>query len=169
MDACQNDCPAGGGVARDTVTTPGFLIIAHAPLASALQTVARHAFPDAGLPLEALDVTPQMSPEEVAARAHELLRRVRSPQAMIFTDVFGATPSNVALGLADAQVKVVTGISVPMLWRTLCHAGSKPLDALVECAVAGGKNGAMAVASAPVQNQASDRLPNDQGHSEDQQ
>ena len=169
MDACQNDCPAGGGVARDTVTTPGFLIIAHAPLASALQTVARHAFPDAGLPLEALDVTPQMSPEEVAARAHELLRRVRSPQAMIFTDVFGATPSNVALGLADAQVKVVTGISVPMLWRTLCHAGSKPLDALVECAVAGGKNGAMAVASAPVQNQASDRLPNDQDHSQDQQ
>src|SRR6516225_6110389 len=98
---------------------PGLMIIAHAPLASALKEVAQHAFPDCAAPLEALDVPPDMTPEEVEAKAREMLRRVRSPDALVFTDVFGATPCNVAQRLADGQqVKVIAGVNVPMLWRS---------------------------------------------------
>ena len=60
---------------------------------------------------------------------------------LIFTDVFGATPCNIAQRLADGvRVKVVTGVNVPMLWRTLCYR-DEPLDALVARAVAGAHAG----------------------------
>jgi mannose PTS system EIIA component len=114
----------------------GLLIIAHAPLASSLKAVAQHVFPDCAATLEAVDVAPEMTPEEIEQRAAELLARVRNPEGLILTDVFGATPCNVAQKLADGvQVRVVTGVNVPMLWRTLCYA-TEPLDALVARAVA---------------------------------
>ena len=116
---------------------PGFLIIAHAPLASALKACARHTFPDCAATLEALDVPAQMSIDEVETRARTLLARVRTPEALILTDVFGATPCNVAQRLADGvQVKVVAGVNVPMLWRSLCYQ-HEALDVLVARAVAG--------------------------------
>ena len=75
--------------------------------------------------------------EEIERLAREMLGRVRTPEALIFTDVFGATPCNVAQRLADgAQVKVVAGVNVPMLWRSLCYA-SEPLDAVIARAMAG--------------------------------
>ena len=97
---------------------PGLLIIAHAPLASSLKAVAEHAFPDCARQLAALDVRPEVPIEEVEAQARTILAQVRNPEALILTDVFGATPCNVAQRLADGvQVKVVAGVNVLMLWR----------------------------------------------------
>lgn len=121
----------------------GLFIIAHAPLASSLKAVAQHVFPDCAATLEALDVEPEMTPEDIEARAAALVQRLRDPDLLILTDVFGATPCNVAQKLADGtQVKVVTGVNVPMLWRSLCYA-AEPLDALVARAVAGATQGVM--------------------------
>jgi PTS system ascorbate-specific IIA component len=80
---------------------PGLLIIAHAPLASSLKSVAEHAFPDCARQLAALDVLPERSIEEIEAEARVLLEQVKNPEALILTDVFGATPCNVAQRLAD--------------------------------------------------------------------
>ncbi|GIX22941.1 MULTISPECIES: hypothetical protein [Caldimonas] len=133
----------------------GILIIAHAPLASALQACARHTFPECAATLEALDVTAQMSIDEVETRARALLARVRAPEALILTDVFGATPCNVAQRLADGvHVKVVAGVNVPMLWRSLCYR-HEPLDSLVARAVAGANQGIMQVGHTAPQNQVS--------------
>jgi len=144
---------------------PGLLIIAHAPLASSLKTVAGHAFPECGRTLEALDVPSDMPVEEVEVRARELLARVRNPEALILTDVFGATPCNVAQRLASsvegAQVKVIAGVNVPMLWRSLCYADDS-LDMLVARAVAGATQGVMQVATARPQNQANKPGADDQ-------
>lgn len=132
----------------------GLLIIAHAPLASSLKSVALHTFPDCGRFLAALDVAPEMSLEDVEGQAREMLQQIRDPNALILTDVFGATPCNAAQRLSDgAQVRVITGVNVPMLWRTLCYAGES-LDALVARALAGATQGVMQVASARPQNQA---------------
>jgi mannose PTS system EIIA component len=138
---------------------PALLIIAHAPLASSLKAVAVHAYPDCARALLALDVTPAMSPDAVEAKARRLLAQDGSPQALILTDVFGATPCNVAQRLADdRQVKVVAGVNVPMLWRTLCYA-DKSLDAMVARALAGATQGVMQVPSA----QPLDRLSQAEG------
>jgi PTS system ascorbate-specific IIA component len=148
---------------------PGLLIIAHAPLASALKAVAQHAFPECAAPLEALDVAPDMTPEEVEARARELLRQVRSPDALVFTDVFGATPCNVAQRLADGQhVRVVAGVNVPMLWRSLCYVG-EGLDAVVARATAGATQGVMQVATTRPQLQSVKPGGHDQVDPHDQQ
>ena len=133
---------------------PGLMIIAHAPLASSLKAVAEHAFPDCAHVLEALDVAPDAPLEEVEARAREMLARVRSPEALILTDVFGATPCNVAQRLGDGvQVRVIAGVNVPMLWRSLCYA-TEPLEALMMRAMAGATQGVMQVATSKPQDQA---------------
>ncbi len=148
---------------------PGLLIIAHAPLASSLKSVASHAFPDCGARLEALDVRPDMPPEQIEAAAREMLARIRRPEALIFTDVFGATPCNVAQRLADGvQVKVIAGVNVPMLWRSLCYA-DESLDALVARAMAGATQGVMQVATSRPQNQTYKPGGNDQDHRHHQQ
>jgi PTS system mannose-specific IIA component len=151
---------------------PGLLIIAHAPLASSLQTVARHTFPDCSRRLEVLDVQPDMPLEEIEAHARRLLDLVRNPDALILTDVFGATPCNVAQRLASAtegaQVKVIAGVNVPMLWRSLCYEEDS-LDAMAMRAVAGAAQGVMQVATSRPQNQALKPNNNDQGVTQHQQ
>jgi len=148
---------------------PGLLIIAHAPMASSLKTVAEHAFPDCAARLAVLDVLPDMPAEEIEAKARALLAQIRSPDALVFTDVFGATPCNVAQRLADGEhVKVIAGVNVPMLWRSLCYA-NEPLDALVARAVSGATQGVMQVAVSRPQNQAFKPGANDQVHHHHQQ
>jgi mannose PTS system EIIA component len=148
---------------------PGLLIIAHAPLASSLKAVAEHTFPDCAKRLEVLDVLPDMSPEEIETQARALLARLGGPEALVFTDVFGATPCNVAQRLADGvNVKVLAGVNVPMLWRSLCYA-DEPLDAVVARAVAGATQGVMQVASSRPQNQAFKPGANEQSKHHHQQ
>lgn len=135
---------------------PGLLVIAHAPLASALRAVAEHVYPQCSAALAVLDVPADMPVEEVEAQAKALLARMGTAEALILTDVFGATPCNVALRLADgARIKVVTGVSVPMLWRALGYA-SEPLDSLVARALAGAMQGTIQVGASQVQQQARD-------------
>lgn len=145
---------------------PGLLIIAHAPLASALKAAAAHVYPDC--PLEAVDV--HAGAEAYAqAQAEAALERVRDPQALILTDVFGATPCNLAQKLADGvQVRVVTGVNVPMLWRTLCYR-HEAADALVARAVAGATQGVMQVAVSRPQNQTIKPGDHAQDHAHHQQ
>jgi mannose PTS system EIIA component len=131
----------------------GFIIIAHAPLASALKAVAAHAFPECVQTLEVLDVPADMPPEEIEARMRDLIERVAQPDALIFTDVFGATPSNVAQRVADGQhVKLLAGVNVPMLFRSLRHA-HEPLDAVLTRAMSGATQGVMLVTTSRPQNQ----------------
>jgi mannose PTS system EIIA component len=152
------------------------LIVAHAPLASALKAVAMHTFPDCARRLEAMDVPADMSPEDMAQQMRDIVLRMNDPEVLVLTDVFGATPCNVAqqLALADdlGSIKVVTGVNVPMLWRSLCYADDA-LEALVARAVAGANQGIMQVAVSKPQNQSNKASQNknahDQNHDHHQQ
>lgn len=129
------------------------LIVAHAPLASALQTLARHTYADSPHAIEALDVVSDTPVELVERRARELMAGSTETEWIVLADVFGATPCNAALRLAEsARVRVVSGVNVPMLWRTLCYA-DEPLDLLVTRAVSGATQGVMQLAGvrSPIQ------------------
>jgi len=148
---------------------PGLMIIAHAPLASSLKAVAAHAFPDCAHLVQALDVSPDMAPELVEQLARDMLSRVRTPEALILTDVFGATPCNVAQRLGDGTlVRVIAGVNVPMLWRSLCYL-NEPLEAVVMRAMAGATQGVMQVTTSKPQNQTQKPGAHDQVHSQHQQ
>jgi PTS system mannose-specific IIA component len=147
---------------------PGLLIIAHAPLATSLKAVAEHAYPDCAAQLAVLDVQPETPIEEVEAEARRLLETVSRPEVLILTDVFGATPCNIAQRLADGvRVKVVAGVNVPMLWRTLCYV-DESLEAVVARAVAGATQGVMQVATSRPQNQTLKARSSDQIDHQDQ-
>ena len=143
----------------------GIFIIAHAPLASALRQCALHVYPDCAAGVVALDVLPNMSPEETLAQARTIFGQLESPNALVMVDVFGATPCNVAQKLVDGQPsKLLTGVNLPMLLRTVCYRG-EPLDALAARALAGATQGVMQVAAIAPQNQAKrTHDPNDNDH-----
>ena len=145
------------------------LLIAHAPLASALLSVAGHCYEEKGHLFEAIDVEPGMSAETVEALAREALGRLNAPEVLVLTDVFGATPCNVAQRLSDGvSVRVVAGVNVPMLWRSLCYLG-EPLEALVARAVSGASQGVMQVAQTRPQNQILSPITNDSNNARHQQ
>lgn len=146
----------------------GILIIAHAPLASALRQCVLHVFPDAAQAVSALDVQPNVPPEESLAQARVLLRTLGTPGALVVTDVFGATPCNVAQRLVDGvRTKLITGANLPMLLRTVSYR-HESLDALISRAMIGATQGVIQVAVTAPQNQAR-RITHDQDHRDHQQ
>ncbi|HOM13806.1 MAG TPA: PTS fructose transporter subunit IIA [Rubrivivax sp.] len=123
------------------------LIVAHAPLASSLKAVAEHAYCDVTVEVHALDVAADATADTVAAEARTCIERCGDVDVLVFADVFGATPCRGAmLLLSSPRVRVVAGVNVPMLWRTLCYGTDDPLDTLVARAIAGANQGVLAVA-----------------------
>jgi PTS system mannose-specific IIA component len=129
------------------------LLIAHAPLAHALRQCALHVFPDCAQDVLAIDVQPNAPPADTLAAAQILLDQDGDRPTLVMTDVFGATPCNVAQKLVDGvQSKLLTGVNLPMLLRTVCYR-QEPLEALVTRALSGASQGIMQVAITAPQNQ----------------
>jgi len=143
----------------------GIFIIAHAPLASAFRQCVLHVFPDNPAGVVALDVQPNLPPEETLAQARILFKNMDTSHALVLTDVFGATPCNVAQKLVDGvNSKLLAGINLSMLLRIVSYR-HEPLDALITRALAGGTQGVMQVAITAPQNQAKRKHdPNDHDH-----
>lgn len=145
----------------------GIFIIAHAPLASALRQCVLHVFPDSAASLVALDVQPNMPPEETLAQARIMLKQLGTSHALVLVDVFGATPCNVAQRLVDGvHTKLITGVNLPMLLRTVSYR-QESIDALMARALVGATQGVIQVAVTAPQNQT--RRSNDQDQHEHQQ
>jgi PTS system ascorbate-specific IIA component len=140
----------------------GLLIIAHAPLASALLAAVLHVFPDAAPGILALDVPPSEPPDVTVAAAVALLAELGTPNTLVLTDVFGATPCNVAQRVVDGvHSRLIAGVNLPMLLRTVNYR-QEALDVLVTRALAGGTQSIMQVAVTAPQNQ--QRKNHDQQH-----
>lgn len=145
----------------------GILIIAHAPLASALRECVLHVYPETANGVLALDVLPNASTEATRAAAQALLQQLGAPNTLVLTDVFGATPCNVAQKVVDGvHSKLVAGVNLPMLLRTVNYR-HEPLDILVARALSGGAQCIMQVAVTAPQNQT--RKPHDQNINDHQQ
>ena len=143
------------------------LLIAHAPLANALRQGALHVFPDAAADIAALDVDPDAPPEQTLAAAEALIAQLGERPVLVLSDVFGATPCNVAQRLCEVdRVRLLAGVNLPMLLRAVTYR-HEPLDALVARATAGGTQGVMQVAITAPQNQA--RKHHGEGHDDNQQ
>ena len=94
----------------------GALIVTHGNLAYELLNAARQIEADVkgieAVPLEWND-TVDAAREKIAA-ALEKLGRDRG--VIIFTDMFGGTPSNISLSfLEEGRVEIVTGVNLPMI------------------------------------------------------
>ena len=144
----------------------GILIMAHAPLASALRQCVAHVFSEGTPGLVALDVQPHLPPEETLAQARILLDSLGSGPVLVLSDLFGATPCNVARCLVEGGPhRLLAGLNLPMLLRAVSYR-HEPIEALVSRALAGAAQGVMQVATAAPQNQ---NRSHDQDHHDHQQ
>lgn len=155
----------------------GLVIVAHAPLASAMLAVARHVFADRADAVAAVDVAADWSPEQAELQIREAVRRAAGPdgpagpagEVLVLADVFGATPCNAAQRVVDGgRLRLVAGVNVPMLWRALAYA-HLPLDGLIERALAGGAQGVMPASPQKPQDQPLHSQAHDPSHSHHQQ
>ena len=86
------------------------------------------------------------SPEDTLLSAQKLIGVPIDQNTLVLTDIFGATPANVAKRLVDGvQSRLIAGVNLPMLLRTVCYR-HEPLDDLTQRALSGGTQGVMQVA-----------------------
>ena len=129
------------------------LIIAHAPLATALRDCAMHVYAECAATVLALDVQPQAQPEDTLREAQALVGDQAHEGLLVLTDIFGATPANVAQKLVSGtSARLISGVNLPMLYRCVCYR-DEALDALVARALTGGTQGVMQVSIAAPQHQ----------------
>jgi PTS system ascorbate-specific IIA component len=122
--------------------TVGLLIITHDRIGETLLRTANRMLSDMPLAIKALSVTIDSNTEELSREALSLLDQIdQGDGALVLTDMYGSTPSNIAFGLMQpGRVHVISGINLPMLIRTLNYA-TLDLGALTEKAISGGKEG----------------------------
>jgi len=124
----------------------GILIIAHAPLASALKEFAKHVYGEVPNRLVAVDVMAHEDAKITLDRAVEAAHTVNSENGLlVLTDIMGATPANVANRLAhiaefDGRVRVIAGVNLPMLMRAISYRADS-LDSAMQKAMHGGQQG----------------------------
>jgi PTS system mannose-specific IIA component len=119
------------------------LVLAHAPLASSMRDLARHAFPECAAELEVIDVPADADPGSLQS---ELLRQLGQTPVLVLVDVLGATPANALLAVLPQcpQARAVAGLNLPMLWRVLCYR-QHAVDDLKERALQGGVRGVIPI------------------------
>jgi len=152
----------------------GILVIAHAPLASALAHSAAHVYecaPElAANGLRVLDIAPGTDVPATVAQARQIVAELDyGSGVLVLTDAFGATPGNIAVQLNQpGKVAVVAGINLPMLLRVLCYREGTLAES-AEKAVSGGTQGVLQVAATSVQNQIYKPQGHDLARLQDQQ
>jgi PTS system mannose-specific IIA component len=120
----------------------GILLITHGALGESLLRAAAHTLGRQPERAEHIAVGTVDSPESLLARGREALARVDDGSGvLVLTDMFGATPANVAAKLLQAgRVEGLSGANLPMLVRALAHRDTALTEVLAK-ARAGGEEG----------------------------
>ena len=125
--------------------TCGILLVTHPGVGSALLEVATRLLRHLPLKTEAFDVPFDADLDTLLPLASAALRRVDSGEGvLILTDLYGASPSNLAAQLArlGTPARRVSALSLPMLLRVMNYP-EQGLDQLPATAAAGARNGAI--------------------------
>jgi mannose PTS system EIIA component len=89
----------------------------------------------------ALSLDPKKDVEILRKEIQTALKEVNSGDGVIIlTDMFGGTPSNLALTFLGPQVEVVSGVNLPMLIKVTAQRAERPLNELAIKAKEYGRN-----------------------------
>ena len=121
----------------------GILLITHEGIGSALVASATRLLGQLPLRAEALEVPYDADAEALLPIASAAVRRVDGGAGvLVLTDLYGATPSNLAAKVAQlgTSVRRISAVNLPMLLRIMNYA-ELDLDELPAVAAAGARNG----------------------------
>ena len=136
--------------------TVGVLLVTHPGVGSAMLHIASRIVGTSTLPIKCLEVPPDAPLDPVFERAHSMLKVLnRGAGVLVLTDIFGATPHNVAQRVACDKrgTTVLSGLNLPMLVRVFNYP-QDDLDTLASKAAEGGSRGIM---TCPLESIARDR------------
>ncbi len=124
----------------------GILLVTHGGLGEALVQCACHILNRRPPQIAQLGVAAQDDPLDILPVARQMVEWVDSGEGVVvLTDIFGATPSNVATKLSEpGRVEVLAGVNVPMLVRVLNYR-EKDMTTLLQRAVSGGCDGVIRI------------------------
>ena len=133
---------AGTGTCQEDARQPmiGVVIVAHGGLAGEFRAALEHVVGRQER-LESLSIGPE---DDVEARRLELIEAVRRVDAgrgvMVLTDMFGGTPSNLAISvMAETGAEVLAGINLPMLIKLASVREEATLSQAVNAAKEAGR------------------------------
>jgi PTS system mannose-specific IIA component len=129
----------------------GILIVAHDTLGESLVRAVTHVLGTRPPQFEAFAVTASDDPLLLLPRAREAVARLDTGDGVvIFSDIFGATPCNLACKLlVPGRVEGVAGVNLPMLVRVFTYR-TRGMDTLMKKAVSGGCEGVLRIELDPV-------------------
>jgi PTS system ascorbate-specific IIA component len=122
----------------------GILIVSHGAFGESLIHSASHVLGRRPVYLRQLGVTVHDDPESLQPVAEDLIRFLdQGDGVLVLTDMFGATPSNIAAKLLKpGKVEGIAGVNLPMLIRALTYR-EEPLEVALEKALSGASEGVM--------------------------
>ena len=123
----------------------GILLVTHPGIGAAMLSTASLLLRQLPLKTEAFDVPLDANLDTLLPLASAALRRVDGGEGvLVLTDLYGASPSNLAAQLSrlGTPVRRVSALSLPMLLRVMNYA-EQGLDQLPATAAAGTRNGAI--------------------------
>ena len=128
----------------------GILIIAHDTLGDSLVQAVTHVLGARPPQFEAFAVRAGDDPLLLLPRAREAVRRLDDGDGvLVVSDIFGATPCNLACKLLQAgRVEGMAGASLPMLVRAFTYR-TRGMETLLKKAVSGGCDGVLRIEPDP--------------------
>lgn len=113
----------------------GLVIVTHGGLATEFRSALEHVV-GRQTALETVAIGPE---DDMDARRLDILRAVRSVDSgegvIVLTDMFGGTPSNLAISVMDeAKAEVIAGINLPILVKLASIREDMPLEQAVALA-----------------------------------
>ncbi|HAF53683.1 MAG TPA: PTS fructose transporter subunit IIA [Thauera sp.] len=124
----------------------GIFLVTHATLGESLIQCACHVLNKRPPQIAQLGVSAQDDPLDILPLARSMLGWVDGGDGvLLLTDIYGATPSNIAAKLVvPDRVELVAGVNLPMLLRVLTYR-DRDMQTLVKRAVAGACDGVVHV------------------------
>ncbi|WP_332672125.1 PTS sugar transporter subunit IIA [Aromatoleum sp.] len=120
----------------------GIFLITHGSLGESLIQCACHVLDRRPAQTVQLGVSAQDDPDDLLPLARQMLGWADNGNGvLVLTDMFGATPSNVAAKLVDAgRIEAIAGVNLPMLLRVLTYR-ERDMQTLIQRALSGGCDG----------------------------
>ena len=128
----------------------GILIVAHDTLPESLVRAVTHVLGARPAQFETLSVAATDVPLHLLPSARAQVERLDTGEGvLIFSDIYGATPCNLAGKLLKpGRVEGIAGVNLPMLVRAFTYR-TKGMDTMITKAVSGGRDGVLHIEVGP--------------------
>lgn len=122
----------------------GIFLLTHTTYGESLIQCACHVLNKRPVQIGQLGVSAQDDPLDALPLARDMLAMVDNGDGvLILTDIYGATPSNLAMKLLEpGRIEGVAGVNLPMLLRAIAYR-DKDMETLLIRTVAGGRDGVL--------------------------